>query len=151
MKFLKLYPISVFVLILFSVTFTSCKNAVSGEDEHHAKPHGFQLSMNDEIVVNKLPYKPLLNEFPELTVSDESDIIEVWFYDFHEDLFRPDEHGLFLEIEINNPDLLQAKIAEDGWSFTLTPLSEGQTTFTLHLMHGSHPDFSSAPITVNFK
>lgn len=138
------------LLVLVSIT-AACSNSTSGEEEIHQDAEGFVLRLNGDIIVEKNPNEDLINNFPELTVGEETAGIEVSFTDDGVE-FTPDEPELYLDFAISNPDKIQIEQHEgEFWEFHVRALEEtgsSPVTLTILLMHNDHDDFQGGPIEI---
>lgn len=141
----------VFTLILLVSITAACSNSTSSGDDDHSDPEGFVLKMNGQNVVTQEPGGTLTGEF-ELTPTQETDLITLYFLDADGDEFQPMEDEYTLGHEFEAAGIAEfEQHAEDGkWSFHLHAAdTTGITDLRLMLMHNGHSDFTTQDIHVH--
>ena len=135
---------NLFVLLLLAAgTLISCSNSVGGDDHDHEEPEGFRLKISGQTAVEQLPDLTMTGSL-SLSEGEETDLITVYFIDHDGDEFQPEDEEYSLGLSVDPEGIVEVEQhEEDGkWSFHLHGETEGQTTLTLQLLHGTHSDFT---------
>ena len=80
MKKLSLFRNIPLYLVSALVLLSACSNSTSSDEEEHADPKGFVLSMNGADIVTQLSGGTISGEI-ELKLGDETDLITIYFFD----------------------------------------------------------------------
>lgn len=150
MKKLSLFRNIPLYLVSALVLLSACSNSTSPDEEEHADPKGFVLSMNGADIVTQLPGDTISGEI-ELEPGDETDLITIYFFDDDGDRFQPDEPEFSLGYKFEEDGIAEfEQHSEDGkWSFHIHAEAVGVTDLELKLMHGDHSDFTTQYIHVH--
>ena len=150
MKKLSLFRNIPLYLVSALVLLSACSNSTSSDEEEHADPKGFVLSMNGADLVTQLSGGTISGEI-ELKLGDETDLITIYFFDENGDRFQPDEpeYSLGYEFEKDGIAEFEQHFDDGKWSFHIHADTVGVTDLKLKLMHGDHSDFTTQDIQVH--
>ncbi len=130
------------------LTFSACESAVDVEEEEHAEPEGVQLIVNGSVAASYDGDTQSWTGGITVHVGESTELIEVRFVDHDGDeIHLEEEFGL--GVEIADDAVLSWELdtsAEFGGRFH--GVSVGSTEVTIQLLHGGHPDYIAAPVTM---
>lgn len=135
---------SLLLIGLFSILTISCKKA---HDHDHLDIAGFRIIANNEVVAQQ----------SGTTVTGTLSIIQgqttgemtVEFLDPEGFILNITDDDFRLQVDPVNASAVSVQAGTGRWGFRLTGNTTGSTTVTVKLMHGSHADFESRPVSVN--
>lgn len=139
----------VFFLLLLGGLSTACSNSTSSDHDDHPAPEGFVLKLNGTNIVTQADDE--IEGSIEVTESDETALISIWFLDHDGDEFQPEDEDYELEANLSPTGIAEfEQHEEDGkWGFHIHGVQSDTTYLTLDLMHGGHSDFETKAIPVH--
>ncbi len=136
--------------LLITLLLAACNNPASSDDEeHHEDAVGAVFKMNGGEIVRY--ENGQTSGSIEVNEGEETTLITIYFLDDEGHEFQPDDSEYSLQWK--DIDTTIAKVEqhdEDGkWNFHILGNSQGKTTVTFQLFHGSHSDFDIENVTIN--
>lgn len=129
----------------------ACDNPVQPEDHPEAGGVLIRAAGTGAVLALSVGANVAFSEPLELTASEVLEV-EILFLDASDpdDLelaFHPDEdEGESLSVVVANEAIVTYADHDDHGDFTAH--AAGETTVTIELLHGGHPDFRSGPLTI---
>lgn len=135
-------------LIIFLLA--GCSNPASSDDEEHNEDAvGAVLKMNGEEIVRYEDGQ--ISGSIEVNEGEETPLITIYFLDDEGHEFQPEDSEYSLRWKDIDTTVVEVEQHdEDGrWRFHILGNSQGSTTATFQLYHGSHSDFDLENVTIN--
>lgn len=137
----------VVISILVSLSLVACRHHEHEHDKDHKEAEGIILISNTQDTIMHVFQGQGID-----TISLDSNQIltmQVWFLDAEGHAFQPEEAKYSLGWTIDEPAVVELLTVENQkWEFNLQALTQGNTNLRLHILHGTHEDFSSPPLPV---
>lgn len=135
---------SLLIISLFSILTVSCKKA---HDHDHLDVAGFRIIANNEIVAQQSG--TTVTGTISIIQGQASSEMTVEFLDPEGFILNINDSDFRLQVDPVNTAAVTVQSGTGRWGFRMTGTSTGSTTVTVKLMHGSHADFESRPVSVN--
>lgn len=132
------------IIGLVSIFAVSCKKA---HDHDHMDIAGFRVVLNNEVVAQQNGTTVTGNL--SIVQGQASGEMTVEFLDPEGFILNITDNDFRLQVDPVNTSVLTAQAGSGRWGFRLTGITTGSSTITIKLMHGSHADFESRPVSVN--
>lgn len=139
-----------FLFVALIALAGACDNpAEDNEDDHdHAEVEGAILMVGGTEIV-RVEEGEVSGEI-EIEAGGSAVEIEVEWLDHDGDHIHGEDldEEFSLGWQLEGDDVVTAS-QSDTWSISLTPVAAGETQFSVQLMHGGHPDFTTPNIHIH--